>query len=242
MSAVNEGDRDGGREGRFSDPAFAHRHDHAVTGGVELVDQLIKARKVDGRSVGPVGGRCDVGAGQLPQRREPGHVSGDQVDRGGGQRRELRGRAVESGALAVGERERRRVLPWVADEAVEHEPLVGDAERAQFCACAGRFTQRAVLGAGDEDQCRERGVGECRDGCRVLLAALVKARERAEAAGAGGVLVDVSAPRARERQQPQGVAGRRGVEDDVVKLGGVLRRGQNRGELVERGDLDGARA
>ena len=56
---------------------------------------------------------------------------------------------------------------------------------------------------------------------RVLLALLVEARERAQAARAGRMLVDVAAPRARERQQPQRVTGRRGVEDDVVKLGRV---------------------
>ena len=114
MAAVDEGDRDRGGERRLADTAFAHRHDHAVAGGVEFVDQLVKARKVNGRGVGPVGGRCGVGAGQLPQRRESGDVAGDEVDAGGGQRRELRGRAGERGALAVGERERGRVVLGVA--------------------------------------------------------------------------------------------------------------------------------
>ena len=36
-----------GREGRFADPAFAHRHHHAVAGGVKLIDELVKAGKVN---------------------------------------------------------------------------------------------------------------------------------------------------------------------------------------------------
>ncbi len=86
------------------------------------------------------------------------------------------------------------------------------------------------------------GVGERRDRRLVLLAPLVKPGQRAEAARAGGMLVDVAAPGARQRQQPQRVPGRRGVEDDVVKRGRVLRGGQDGGELVERGNLDRARA
>ncbi len=49
VAAVNQRERDGGREGRFADPAFAHRHDHAVAGGVELIDQLVKAGEVNRR-------------------------------------------------------------------------------------------------------------------------------------------------------------------------------------------------
>ena len=116
--------------------------------------------------------------------------------------------------------QRRRVLPRVADEAVEHELLVSDAERRQLGARARGLSERAVLGSRDQYERREGGVCKCRDRCRVLLAALVKAGERSEAAGARGMLVDVAAPRAWEGQQPQGMPGRRGVEDDVVELGG----------------------
>ena len=64
MSAVNEGDGDGCGERRFSDPAFAHCHEHAVAGGVELVDELIESREVDGCGISLVGDRGGASAGQ----------------------------------------------------------------------------------------------------------------------------------------------------------------------------------
>ena len=83
VAAVDERDGDRCRERRLSDPAFAHRHQHAVAGGLELVDELIESREVDGCGISLVGDRGGASAGQPAQSREPGHVSGDQLDSGG---------------------------------------------------------------------------------------------------------------------------------------------------------------
>ena len=80
VAAVDQRDRDRGRERRLADSAFAHRHDDAVAGGVQLVDQLLQARKVSGRDIRPVRERCAARAGELPQSVQSGDIAGDELD------------------------------------------------------------------------------------------------------------------------------------------------------------------
>ena len=115
VAAVDERERDGGREGRLADAAFAHRHDHAVAGGVELVDELVEAGagRPSARRRARSRRRCRR-PGELAQGAESGDVAGDEPDAGSGNRCQLRGRAGERGRLALGERERGRVVVGVA--------------------------------------------------------------------------------------------------------------------------------
>ena len=126
------------------------------------------------------------------------------------------------------------------EHAVDHQALVVQAERVQFVRGARRLGHRAGVRPGHQDdggQCRiaqgvERGLE-----ARLLH---LQPRMRAEARRAPIVAGQEAAPRLGQAQQAQGVAGRRGVEDDVVVAFSVA--GQQRRELVERGDLGGAGA
>ena len=71
----------------------------------------------------------------------------------------------------------------------------------------------------------------------ILRALLFEPRERAEAGGVAFSRFKEAAPCDGELQQADGVAGRRGVEDDVVVTGGDFGIGQQRGEFVEGGDF-----
>jgi len=52
---------------------------------------------------------------------------------------------------------------------------------------------------------------------------LFQPRQRAETGVAGGVRVQKAGPSRRQRHEPQRVPGRRGVENDVIKVGGGFR-------------------
>ena len=63
-----------------------------------------------------------------------------------------------------------------------------------------------------------------------------------EARGSLGGRLQESRPDARQAEEPQRVPGRRGVEQHVVERHGRLVARKKLSELVERRDLDGARA
>jgi hypothetical protein len=84
VAAVDQRDRDRGCERCLADSAFAHRHDHAVAGGVQFVDQLLQPGKVGARDIRPVCGRCGVRAGELSQGVQSGDVAGYELDPCGG--------------------------------------------------------------------------------------------------------------------------------------------------------------
>jgi len=68
----------------------------------------------------------------------------------------------------------------------------------------------------------------------------LQAGQRPQARGCRGVRIDESRPRGRQLQPPQRVARRGRVEDHMVELHRGRRIREESGELVERGDLDGA--
>ena len=117
--------------------------------------------------------------------------------------------------------------------------LVSPSSASSAAARAASGARR--VGAGDEHERRRRRIGEHRDRGLVDRSLTLEAGERAEARGLLGV-GEVVRPGGWQRQQPQRVAGRRGVEHDVVVALGGGRVGEQTGERVERGDLDGARA
>ena len=100
----------------------------------------------------------------------------------------------------------------------------------------------SVLGAGDEHERGPVRVGELLDGRAVLRLLALQSGAGAEAARALRTCLQVARPGAGKIEQPQGVAGRRGVEQDVVVGVGLLRVDDQPRELIERGDLDGALA
>ena len=98
---------------------------------------------------------------------------------------------------------------------------------------SGRLTSTSVVSCGSPSALDAGGVE---------VALILQSRQRAQAGDPGCVGVDEPRPRGGQREQPQRVTGRRGVEDDVVIAGGRLRVAEQRGERVKRGDLDRARA
>ena len=134
--------------------------------------------------------------------------------------------------------------------AVDHKPLVGQAQRPQLDRGAPSLGERAGIRSRDQHHGRLLRVGQRRH--RGLKARLLhlQARVRPEAGCAAIVAGEEPGPGLGQAQQPQRVTGRRGVEHDVVVAGGVGPAFgpafgidfEQRGEFVERGDLGGAGA
>ncbi len=98
------------------------------------------------------------------------------------------------------------------------------------------------MGARDEDEACLLQVLKGGDCFGVLGASLLESSQRPQAGGVSFAVVKETGPGAGKLQQPDGMTGRGGVEDDVVVplVGGIV--GQQGGELVEGSDLRGARA
>ena len=116
------------------------------------------------------------------------------------------------------------------------------AGAGELTAGAFGFGERGLLRAADEHERRELWVAERADAGGVELRLILQAGQRTQAGDPGGVCIDEAGPCGRQREQPQRVTGRRGVEDDVVIASGRFGVTKQRGEGVKRGDLDRARA
>ena len=121
-----------------------------------------------------------------------------------------------------------------------HQLLVGDAQRLELATGAFGLGERGGLGAGDEDERRLRAGSA--SAARVCLV-----EHRCCSRPASGprhevpvVLPAMNLSRRGQAEQPQRVAGRGGVEDDVVEAVGCRRVAEQPRELVEGGDLEGA--
>ena len=113
-----------------------------------------------------------------------------------------------------GERIERRLA--LGQQTVDDQELPCEADGRQFAMGARRFAQRGILGAGDENEPGALAVRERLHGGVILGALLFEARERPEAGGVALPCFKEARPGDRQLQQPDGVAGRRGVEDDMV--------------------------
>ena len=127
-------------------------------------------------------------------------------------------------------------------QAVDDQVLARQTDGGQFLVRARGLAQRGALAACHQHQVCAGAVLQRGDGGLVLGALLVEASQRAQARGVALAGFQKAAPRARQAEQADGVAGGRGVEDDVVKAARGCVIGQQGGEFVERGDLGGAGA
>ena len=123
---------------------------------------------------------------------------------------------------------------------VDDEPLVADPQGCKLPAGTSRFGECALVGTRDEYDGGPPRIGEDRSRRGELLVLRFETGQRTQAARAGRARFEVAAPYTRQTQQAQGMAGRRGVEEDVIERRGQLGVGHEARELVERGDLDRA--
>ena len=121
-------------------------------------------------------------------------------------------------------RGQRVALGVVRHDAVDRQVLVRDADPGQLARGARRLGERRRPRPGDEDQPGERSVGEAVDGGAVSRPLLLQTGERPEAGGVALARLEEAAPGAGQLQEADGVAGRRGVEDDVVVGADAARR------------------
>ena len=128
-----------------------------------------------------------------------------------------------------------RICCW--QKGVDHERLVVQPDLLQFRCGAGCFGERAGLGAGDEHELRQCRVAETLQRNGIHRSCPAQPSHRAEARRITLALVEEGGPIPRQVQQPDGVPGGRGVEDDMVVTADAFVVGEQAGELVERRDL-----
>ena len=244
VAALHEGHGERGGDGRLADPALAHHHDQPAARRGEVVDQI--GQRVPGRLALPrLGHRRrrphPVGTQQGPQRRQPHRVERPQrhlVARQRAQHRRHRRQRLRPLRL---DRQRHRVVaPAGVEHTVDRQPLVPEPEFGQFHRRARRLGDGARLGPRDEHHRGQRRIAQRLQRLPEAHLLHLQPRMRPEAGRAAVVAGQETGPRLRQAEQAQRVAGRRGVEDDVVEA--LAAAGQQRGELVERGDLGGAGA
>ncbi len=150
----------------------------------------------------------------------------------------------KSPLLALPERHCQRISGNSAfgEEAIDHQLLVQQTDGGQLLVGASHFPQSGLLGPRHQHQPGASGIGQRGDRISILAALFLQPRQRAEAGGIPLALLQKFAPGSRQLQQPDGVAGRRRIKDDMVILGQQRVVGQQRGEFVKGGDLGGTGA
>ena len=109
---------------------------------------------------------------------------------------------------------------------VDHQILPGKTDVGEFFVGAGDLAQSGLLGACHQNQAGAPAIGQRIDGSLVLSTLLLQPGQRAKAGGIAFALVEEAAPGTRQLQQADGVSGRRGVKNDVLKAGGQRRVGE----------------
>ncbi len=128
------------------------------------------------------------------------------------------------------------------EQSIDGELNVAYPEIGQFAARALGFAQCRCVGAADQNDGGLVRIGEAFDRGRVKRLLLLQSGKRPETGRAAGRRGDEIVPGRGQRQQSQGMSGRGGVEDDVIEILRCRRIAEQFRELVEGGDLDGARA
>ena len=244
MPAARElrGDRGGQR--RLADAALAHRHDHPAAAGLELIDQLRQSL---------TGQLCVRGLLVRADEAVPVEHPGERVD---ADRREVKQRDLHLGQAREGARDRcQRVTVALAQrsggaiaaavglkDAVEREHLATHPRARELAAGALGLRQRRLLGAADQHQRRHFRIAERAHARGVQVSLLLQPGQRTQTRHPGRVGIDEPGPCRGQRQQPQRMAGRRGVEDHMVITRRARRIAEQPHERIKRGDLDRARA
>ena len=126
---------------------------------------------------------------------------------------------------------------------IDHDVLVGQADRGELTVRTGDLRQCRLLGAGHEHQSGALGVGQRRHRPGVEGALLVESGQWSQTGCVAPSVGEEVGPGARQLEQPDGVACRCGVEQHVVERADrAVGIGEEFGELVEGGDLGGARS
>ncbi len=128
------------------------------------------------------------------------------------------------------------------EETVQDELLPANPERGQLASSPLGFSERGRFRPAHEHQRRLIGVDERPPRRRVDGLLRLQPRKGPQARRATGAAFEKAGPCGRELEEPQRVPGRRRVEDDVVEVPRRALITKEFRELVERGDLDGARA
>ena len=244
VATLHQADRQRGGDGGLAHAALAHDHDQPVTGRGQFVGQ--RGQRA-GRQFGGARGGHDVrrraATEQRTQRGQADGVEGPQrhlIARECGQRPgQLRQRLAAQGFDG-----RRHAVGRIAgvEHAVDGQPLVRQPELSQLVRGARGFLHGAWVGPRDQHYGGERRVAQGpQRGIETRLLHL-QPRMRPQAGGAAVVACQETAPGLGQAEQAQGVAGGRGVEDHMIELPVRRLTGQQRGELVEGGDLGGAGA
>ena len=128
-----------------------------------------------------------------------------------GRRSPLFARADRGGERVV-------VVRRCGQDTVDDDVLAGQADRGEFTVGAGDLGKGRRLGAGHQHEAGALRVGQRRDRVGVDGALLVQTGQRSQAGCVALAFVEELGPRAGQLQQPDGVPGRGGVEQDVVEL------------------------
>ena len=185
------------------------------------------------------------GVEQGAQGVEADHVVGLEVDVVSRQGTQRGGHIGEGGLFAAVHRAGQwvGVVGRLGHDGVDDDVLAVHPECGQFGMGAVDFTQRRAGRAAHQHQAGAVGIGQRGDRGGVGALLLVQARERAQTRSVTLAGVEELCPVPGQLQQPDGVPGGGGVEQDVIEAGdGAVAVGEQGGELIEGGHLGGARA
>ncbi len=242
MPAACQFDGDRGSKRRLAHAALAHEHDEAVSVRGEVVHHAAESRHDRSVSCPRLAAAC-VGRAGSEQRAQL--VDADQVERlqrqaVGGQRAQGFRHGLRAQPVRV-ERPRPRAGRWPPrrprQDAVDHQRLAAEPDGREFIARARHFAQCRGLRTCNQYQSRARRIGERCDRRLVLAALLLQAGQRAQAGGVSLASLEEAGPGAGQLQQANRVARRCRIEQDVIVVARQRRVGQERRELIERGDL-----
>ena len=250
QAATGQFDRHRSGHRGLADAAFTHQHHQAMAIDGDRVDQRGQAGRFEHVRllIFWLIDQCSRIGKQGVQCIQSDQIEGLERDLIARQRSQSGWHCRQRVLLARANRRRQRiVLPFVLrftarQHAVDDQVLLRQADRRQFFMRTGRLKQRGGLRAGDQHQARAQRIGQRLDGRLVLGALLFQPCQWAQARCIALAFIEKAAPRARQLQHPDRVSGRRRIEDDVIVIGIERRIGQQRGELVERGDLGRASA
>ena len=127
------------------------------------------------------------------------------------------------------------------EDTIENQPHVPNPELVELAARALGLRERGRIGTRHQDERRLCLIAQrrVRGGIERLLR--LETRQRAETRRAAHVGFDEGGPGRRQLEEAECVTGGRRVEDHVVERGCGVRVAEQFRELIERGDLDGAR-